>query len=477
MAAPNKASRGVARFAGLSVPIEELGSVHIGGLVRQEDDISVHHSDREDVQIKVFDLACGVEGEVSLGPYTCYQAEIKAYQQAYAFPALVPQLPHFLGASVDGKEAFAYMAQSTMRGQDLTQWLETLNRKPWTHETACHFRQTAHELVGLALQLKRDGLLLIRLRPTDVIHASSGPLKLNHLGGCWVSGIDGPAKALTYMASVDYSELPIDTMILQSEESLEDASVNYALGVGLFEWLSGQSRLHIDAETAHAILEDSALVTRRDTRIRDLWHQYPHLESKLPLLSHQLEERSLLFGDFWYGLEGYLAQVVDDWEGLEEAAQKEMLVGTGQDVIAQHLEERFQWMAAPMAHATIKRHHRLASVEHLQEMLRDLISPDVRYDLSAQNMFVKYLADRGESDAFLDVLNRWDVRQHPRTKQWTLRATTCCHFLLQQEEDSYVTPWDPDSDGQFYYHLFHGESDEVPIPVSELHHSSNAWIV
>ena len=110
-------------------------------------------------------------------------------------------------------------------------------------------------------------------------------------------------------------------------------------------------------------------------------------------------------------------------------------------------------------------------------MLRDVISPDVRYDLSAQNMFVKYLADRGESDAFLDLLNRWDVRQHPRTKQWTLRATTCCHFLLQQEEDSYVTPWDPDSDGQFYYHLFHGESDEVPIPVSELHHSSNAWIV
>ena len=100
MAAPNIASRGVARFVGLSVPIEELGSVHIGGLVRQEGDISVHHSDREDVQIKVFDLACGVEGEVSLGPYTCYQAEIKAYQQAYAFPALVPQLPHFLGASV-----------------------------------------------------------------------------------------------------------------------------------------------------------------------------------------------------------------------------------------------------------------------------------------------------------------------------------------------------------------------------------------
>ncbi len=70
MAAPNIASRGVARFVGLSVPIEELGSVHIGGLVRQEGDISVHHSDREDVQIKVFDLACGVEGEVSLGPYT-----------------------------------------------------------------------------------------------------------------------------------------------------------------------------------------------------------------------------------------------------------------------------------------------------------------------------------------------------------------------------------------------------------------------
>jgi len=283
----------------------------------------------------------------------------------------------------------------------------------------------------LALQLKRDGLLLIRLRPADVIHASSGPLKLNQLGGCWVSGIYEPAKALTYMASVDYSELPIDTMILQSEESLEDACVNYALGVGLFEWLSGQSRLHIDAETAHAILEDSALVTRRDTRIRDLWHQYPHLESKLPLLSHQLEERSLLFGDFWYGLEGYLVQVVDGWEGFEEAAQKEMLVGTGQDVIAQHLEERFQWMAAPMAHATIKHHYQLVSVECLQEMLRDVISSDVRHDLSTQSMFVKYLADRGESDAFLDQLNRWDVRQHPRTKQWTLAPLPfvifCCN--------------------------------------------------
>ena len=63
MAAPNKASRGVARFAGLSVPIEELGSVHIGGLVRQEGDISVHHSDREDVQIKVLTSPAELRGK------------------------------------------------------------------------------------------------------------------------------------------------------------------------------------------------------------------------------------------------------------------------------------------------------------------------------------------------------------------------------------------------------------------------------
>ena len=297
-------------------------------------------------------------------------------------------------------------------------------------------------MVGLALQLKRDGLLLICLRPADVIHASSGPLKLNHLGGVGSAVSMDPSKALTYMASVDYSELPIDTMILQSEESLEDASVNYALGVGLFEWLSGQSRLHIDAETAYAILEDSALVTRRDTRIRDLWHRYPHLESKLPLLSHQLEERSLLFGDFGYGLKAILHRWWTAGKVLGSCPEGNAR-GHGASVIAQHLEERFQWMAAPMAHATIKRHYRLASVEHLQEMLRDLISPDVRYDLSAQNMFVKYLADRGESDAFLDLLNRWDVRQHPRTKQWTLRATTCCHFLLQQEGRFLRDPFGP----------------------------------
>ena len=139
MAAPTSASRGAARWVGTLIPVDELGSVHIGGLLHQEGDVSVHFSDRENSQIKVFDLACGVEGEVSLGPYTCYQAEIKAYKQAYAFPALVPQLPHFLGASMDGKEAFAYIAQTTMRGHDLSQWLETLNRKPLTENRPAIF--------------------------------------------------------------------------------------------------------------------------------------------------------------------------------------------------------------------------------------------------------------------------------------------------------------------------------------------------
>ena len=63
--------------------------------------------------------------------------------------------------------------------------------------------------------------------------------------------------------------------------------------------------LHIDAETA-IILEDSALVTRRDTRIRDLWHQYPHLESKLPLLSHSLRSDPSCLATFGMGWKAIL---------------------------------------------------------------------------------------------------------------------------------------------------------------------------
>ncbi len=111
-----------------------------------------------------------------------------------------------------------------------------------------------------------------------------------------------------------------------------------------------------------------------------------------------------MFGDFWYGVEGYLAQVVDDWEGLEEAAQKEMLVGTGQDVIAQHLEERFQWMAARMAHATIKRHHRLVLLSIFRNAQRRHLSGCA--DLSTQNMFVKY-RQIGASLMPFDLLNWW----------------------------------------------------------------------
>ena len=477
MAADQTLSPGAGRVKGSRIALPELGSISIGGAMTAEGDVSVHRTDHDDVLVRVFDLACGIEGEVSLGPYTQYQAEVHGFERAYAFPALAPQLPQMLGHGIVLESGFAFIAQTAVRGQHFGQWITSLQQKGWNAQRVEQVRQALFDLLGLGCQLVQDGMLWITLRPEDVLHAASGDLALNNLSGLWTHELDGAPKALSYVARVSGCELLLDVMHLQAEEPLGEPSMLYALGVWLLECLSGQNFVSIDQETAQSMLSINPLVASRDTRIRELWHQYPHLEGKYPLLTQQLEVRQLGVTDFWYVLGGYLNQVVEGWDDLPEEEKDALLLSTGSDVFCQHLQEPFQWIAPIIAQATISRRLRLPSVEALHTLMRDPIDSEQRLELEHHNQFVQYLQDLGEAEAFLDRLNRWDVRKHSLHDQWALQARVCDGLLSSRDEDSYVTPADPDAEGHFYYRLFLGNSEEVPIPVSELNGSRSAWII
>src|SRR4029079_3518188 len=116
-------------------------------------------------------------------------------------------------------------------------------------------------------------------------------------------------------------------------------------GVALFEMATGNSRLEIAEQTSEEILARPELYRFRDSQIRDLWKQYPHLKELLPLLETQLKEKRILFAEVWHLFKGYIGSKVPDWESITPQQRDQIILATGTTFIGEQLPEQLQWLA------------------------------------------------------------------------------------------------------------------------------------
>ncbi len=76
------------RFSGLQIELPEAGAVTLGNALRMASETAIFLTDRPDIVIKVFDLECGNEEEVSYGPYVSFQLEVANFEEIGALGSL-----------------------------------------------------------------------------------------------------------------------------------------------------------------------------------------------------------------------------------------------------------------------------------------------------------------------------------------------------------------------------------------------------
>jgi len=465
------------RFSGLQIDLPESGSVTLGNALRLASETAIFLTDRPEIVIKIFDLECGMEEEVSYGPYVSFQLEVANFEEISSLGTLQNFIPVYYGSGLEFERKFAWVAMEFLNGKDLQEWCDDGAGEGCSEAWVAEFRRAIYETFSIMEQFHANGIVLIDFKPENVVRLSDGNIKFVDMGAFFTPRHFGKTKEYMYSATPDYAELLIDSSNIQSGVPLTQASDIFAAGVALFEMVTKESRLSIDDETAASIKADPTAYLFRETQIRDVWQSYPHLEGALPLVETQLEERRLLFAEFWHVLRGYMAEEVEDWESIEPDTQDSMLMDTGMNFIRDHLPAPMQWLAEPVAHATVLRRLRYGSMAELKAFMGNPISEAVREDLEIHNQFVQYLRDQGELGDFLDRLNEWDVRKHDLSGHWAVSAMAGCHFLADHEDYSYVIKAEMDDAGHQYYRLSGENPDEIPVTMMELKDSRMVWVL
>jgi serine/threonine protein kinase len=467
-----------ARFMGLQIDLPQLGTVVLGAALRIGQETAVFYTDRPDVVVKIFDLDCGVEDEISYGPHVAFQLEVANFEEIGALQSLRRAIPAYHGSGIDYERKYAFVAMEFLNGQDLQEWCDEATRDGMDDAWVDTFRSTVFETFAILERFHENHIVVIDFKPENVLRLSSGSIRFVDMGAFFTPRYLGKTKEYMYSATPDYAELLIDSSNIESGVPLTQASDIFAAGVALFEMVTRESRLTIDPGTADAIRANPSAYLFRESQIRDVWQSYPHLQGRLPLVETQLNERRLLFGEFWHVLRAYLANQVEGWEGSDSASQDAMLMDTGTDFIREHLPQSLHWLAAPVAQATVLRRLRIGSVSELKAMMGTSIDDEIRADLQSHNLFVQYLSDQGALGDFLESLNQWDVRRHDTSGHWSIHAHACAVFLADHEDFSYVVKAEMDFEGHQYYQLAgHDTAFETPTPLAELHDAAMSWVL
>ena len=465
------------RFSGLQIGLPEIGPVTLGNALRMASETAIFLTDRPEVVVKVFDLECGIEEEVSYGPYVSFQLEVANFEEIGALGTLQHAIPAYYGSGLEFETKFAWVAMEFLNGKDLQEWCDDATAEGCSEQWVAEFRRAIFETFSIMEQFHENQIVLIDFKPENVVRLSGGNIKFVDMGAFFTPRYYGKTKEYMYSATPDYAELLIDSSNIQSGVPLTQASDIFAAGVALFEMVTRESRLSIDDETAASIRADPAAYLFRETQIRDVWQSYPHLEGVLPLVETQLAERRLLFAEFWHVLRGYLAEEMDDWESVEPDVQDSLMMETGMNFIRDHLPEPMHWLAEPIAYATVLRRLRYESMAELKALMGNPISAVVRENLEEQNHFVQYLRDQGELGDLLDRLNEWDVREHDLSGHWAISVMAGCHYLADHEDYSYVIKAEMDDEGHQYYRLSGEDANEAPIAMMELKDSRMGWVL
>jgi serine/threonine protein kinase len=468
------------RYAGARIDLLGLGKVELTRLLIETSETQLYLTEHPGVVAKVFDLECGKADEVSYGPYMSFAVELANFEDVLGIEELRPFVPAYYGANIDREKKYAFVAMEYLQGENLNTWCNAAAKDGYASESTEELREAICEALSIISIFHKHRILLIDFKPDNIIRLPDRRIKFVDLGALFTPRHRRDMEKYVYSATPDHAEVLIDASNLQAGVPPSEASDIFSAGVAMFEMATGTSRLAIEGHAADDIQSDSAIYLFRDSQIRDVWQAYPHLKGALPLLATQLKERSILFADLWYLLKGYVASKQSDWNTLTEPQQEQIILATGTTFIMEQLPSPLQWLAGPIARATVLRSLRLKTITELSGLLAHPVAETVRMDIHGHNCFIRYLQDLGNPEAFVEHLNTWQVRLDPGIGRWTIGAAAACAQLADAAPFTFLKPSDRDEEGHRYYYVvcdFEAENVEGKrLTVWDLRNDHFAWL-
>ncbi|HVK57338.1 MAG TPA: hypothetical protein VM735_01050 [Candidatus Kapabacteria bacterium] len=411
-----------AKFAGLNIDLPGLGRIGLTEIFKQTTETTIYRTDNPNIVVKLFDLECGKEDEVSYGPYTRFTLELANFEDIMGQESLRRFVPVYYGANVNYAEKYAYIAMEFFHGEDLQSWCDNAANEGFPEEWVNEFKEAIYEAFSILTQFHKLRIVVVDFKPDNIIRVGERGVKFVDLGAFFTPRHHNAPEKYVYTATPDYAELLIDVSNIDTGFPPSETADIFSAGVALFEMSTGHSRLEIAEATAQEILARPEIYRFRDSQIRDLWRAYPHLTELLPLVETQLKERRLLFAEVWHVLKGYIAGKVEDWEELETEQKDQIILTTGTTFIAEQLPDQLQWLAGAIAQSTVLRSIRLKKVSDLLTLIRNPVPQPTQEDLERFNTLVQYLRDMERSTEFVHRLNTWDTKLDGESGHWAVAA-------------------------------------------------------
>ena len=441
------------KYSGLTIDLVGLGKVQLTHVLKSNTETRIYHTTQPHVVVKMFDLSCGKPDEISYGPYMSFSLELANFEDILGAEDLRPLVPAYYGANINYDKKYAFIAMEYLEGQDLKSWCAEASSGGYETEWVEEFKEAVYEALTIMTRFHRHGIILIDFKPDNIIRLRERGIKFVDLGAFFTPRHYGQTDKYVYSTTPDYAELLIDASNVQAGVPPTEASDIFSAGVALFELATGASRLEIEDGTADEILGNPAIFLFRDSQIRDLWRSYPHLREVFPLLETQLRERRILFSELWHLLKGYVANKLPDWETLPAEQRDQIILATGTTFIMEQLPPRLQWLAGPIAQATVLRSLRLKKVAALMRLIANPVSESVREDVECHNCLIQNLRDLERSVEFVNGLNTWEARLNPTTGHWAVAMPVAWGQLLDSAQFTCLKQTYSDEHGHRYFHI------------------------
>lgn len=464
----------------MAIDLPALGRVRLTHVLSVRTETEVYVTDHPGVVAKLFDVSCGKPDEISFGPYMEFAGEVANYGEIMGIESLRPYIPAYYGGNIDYTKKRAFIAIEHVDGQDLKSWCEEGARNGHPDEWVAELREAVYESLAIMALFHKHGIILTDFKPDNVLRLSNRGIKFVDLGALFTPRHFHDKDKFVYSATPDHAEVAIDASKVQTGVPPGVTSDIFSAGVALFEMATGSCRLVIDEHTADEILHCPAIFRFQDSQIRDIWRSYPHLRDVLPLLETQLKERQILFADLWHLFKGYLAHKVPDWESLAQEQQDSVILSTGTTFILEQLPPQLQWLAGPIAQATVLRSIRLKSVGALMALISSPITAAVLDNLRRTNGFVQYLRDLELPVSLVERLNAWDVRPDQATGHWAIGAPAACGQLGDPAQVVFLRLARGDAYGHRYYDvvgdLEADDREDTKLVLWHLRNDPCAWL-
>ncbi len=476
----NPTTRSTDKFAGLTVTLPNGGRLTLTRIFKQTTETTLYRTENPEIVVKVFDLECGKPDEVSYGPYTRFQLELANFEDIMNLESVRRFVPIYYGAQIDYERKYAWIAMEFFHGEDLQSWCDNAANEGFPDDWVAEFKEAIFEAFSILTLFHKQGIVVVDFKPENMLRLGERGVKFVDMGAFFTRRHYSAPEKYVYSATPDYAELLIDVSNIDTGIPPSEAADIFSAGVALFEMATGHSRLEIAEQTAEEILARPELYRFRDSQIRDLWKQYPHLREVLPLLETQLKERRLLFAEVWHLLKGYVGGQVSDWEGVPPEQRDQIILATGTTFITEQLPEPLQWLAGPIAQSTVLRSIRLKSVNDLLRLIQSPASVLAREDLEKCNTLVQYLRDLDQSTEFLEHLNTWETRLNRETGHWGLAAPVVYAHLSESALFTFVREAHRDPYGHRFFEICSDlEADDVKDGKLTLWHLQDdhlAWL-